>query len=376
MRMGTLLLVVCGAASAADVRLVDEIIAKVNGDIITRSEIEKSKRELLAALQREGLSGARLQEAFEARSKDLLRDRIDQLLLVSKGKELNINVDGELSRMLADMQRQYKIADPEKFQQFVRENSGMSFEDFKNEYRNNMLTNRVIRQEVSSRINIKKDEIAKYYEEHKNEFLREERVFLREILVSTEKQDRAVAEKKARDLVARARKGEKFPELARDNSDALTAEQGGALPPWEKGKLRKEIEDLVWDKERGYVTDPIPVENGFLILRVDEHQKAGQALLEEVEGEIQEKLFMPRMGPEVRRYLTDLRKDAFLEIKPGWIDTSAAPGKDTTWTDPAQLRPETITKAEVAAEKRAKRVLGFIPIPGTTETKAGKSSSR
>jgi hypothetical protein len=107
---------------------------------------------------------------------------------------------------------------------------------------------------------------------------------------------------------------------------------------------------------------------------VDEHQKAGQAALEEVEQEIQEKLFSPRMGPEVRKYLTDLRQNAFLEIKPGWVDSGAAPGKDTTWTDPAQLRPETVTKAEVASQKRNKRLLGFIPVPGTTETKSSSSS--
>jgi parvulin-like peptidyl-prolyl isomerase len=221
--------------------------------------------------------------------------------------------------------------------------------------------------------------VKKYYEEHKSEFVRQERVFLRQILVSTEGKDEAgvaAAEKKAKDLVARARKGERFPELARDNSDAPTAQQGGDMGPWEKGKLRKDIEDLLWDKPRNFVSEPIKVPEGFLILRVDEHQKEGQAEIEEVEGEIMEKFYGQRFQPALRDYLTKLRADAFLEIKKGWVDTGAAPGKNTEWTDPAQLKPETISKEEVAAQTRRRRLLWAVPIPGTKVIKNTPSSSK
>ena len=69
--------------------------------------------------------------------------------------------------------------------------------------------------------------------------------------------------------------------------------------------------------------------------------------------------------PQVREYLTKLRHEAFLEIKPGYVDTGAAPGKNTAWTDPAQLKPETVTKEEVAAQTRRRRLLWMVPIPGT-----------
>jgi hypothetical protein len=136
--------------------------------------------------------------------------------------------------------------------------------------------------------------------------------------------------------------------------------------------LSPQIEALVWDKERNHVTDPIKLPNGFLILKVDEQHKAGQAPFEEVEGEIQNRLYMPKFQPKIREYLTALREQSFLEIKPGWTDIGAAPGKDTTWKDPAQLKPETVTKEEVAAQPRRKRLLWMVPIPGT---KAASSSS-
>ncbi len=371
------LLLVLGTAMAADVAVIEQIVAKVNGDIITRGELDRSRRQLEADMRQRGAQGPQLEEALQERQKNILRDKIDQLLLVQKGKELNVNVDTELAKYMAELQVRSKIGDPEKFQAYVKEQTGMAFEDFKSEAKNGMLTQRVIGQEVQSRINVSRAEIEKYYNEHKDEFMRDDRLFLREILISTEGKDEAgiaAAEKKAKDLAARASKGEKFAELAQANSDAASAPQGGDLGSFTRGQLRKDLEDQLFSKERGFVTDPIKQANGFLILKVEESHKKGLASLEEVENEIREKLFRPLYEPKVREYLTKLRQDAFLEIRDGYMDSGAAPGKVTKWNDPAQLKPETVTKEEVANESRRKRLLWVIPIPGTrTES---KSSSR
>lgn len=358
---------------------MEEIVCKVNGDIITRTELERDRAQAESELRAQGLTGARLQEAVNNAAKNLLRERIDRLLLIQKGKELDLKVDSDVAKQIAEIQRRSGISDPDKFQQFVREQAGMPYEDYKADVKNGILTQRVIRHEVSSKIQFSKADLQKYYEEHKNEFQRKERVFLREILVSTEGKDAAgvaAAEKKAKDLQARARKGEKYAEMAQTNSDAASAPQGGEMPAFEKGQLLKEIEDAVWNQPRGYITDVIKLPQGFAIFKVEEHHKAGLAQFEEVENEVTEKLFAPRMDPAVRAYLTKLRTNAFLEIKPGFEDSGAAPGKNTAWSDPAQLKPETITKEEVAAKGHRKKLLWAIPIPGTNTNKRGTSSSR
>lgn len=371
---------VCAAALAAvdtPINVLEEIIVKVNSEIITRTEIDKGRQALQAEAQQRGAKDAQLAAAVKEREKDVLRDRIDQILLIQKGKELNITVDPEITKQLAEIQKQANIADQEKFHAYVREQTGMSYEDYRAEMKNSMLTQRVIRQEVGSKINIPRAELQKYYEEHAKEFVREEQVFLREIFISTEGKDAAgaaAAEKKAKDLVARARKGEKFVELARDNSEADSAKNFGELPPFKKEDLRKELADIVWEAPRNFVSDPIKMEKGFLILRVEEHFKAGQAKFEEVEQEVMERLFTPRFQPKIREYLTQLRQDAFLEIKEGFIDTGAAPGKETKWTDPAQLKPETVSKDDVSQKGRRRRLLWAVPIPGTQ--KAAKSTSK
>ncbi len=364
---------------ADDTVLIEQIVAKVNGDIITRSELDRERRQLQERLRQAGANPQQLRDELAKREPDILRDKIDQLLLVQRGKELNINVDTEVSKYLGQIQLENKIADPEQFQAWIREQTGMPYEDFRAETRNGILTQRVIGQEVGSKIQIPRSEVEAYYEKNKASFVRQEQVFLREILVANQGTDPEAlekAEKKAKDLVARARKGERFPDLARDNSDAGTAKQGGELGGWKQGELRADLEKLIWDKPRNYVTDPIKLDNGWLILKVEDHYKEGQASLEEVENEIRERLYMPLFNPKVREYLTQLRRDAFLEIREGYVDTGAAPGKDTAWTDPALLKPQTVTKEEVVAQTRWKRLLFMFPIPGTTMNDTRQSSSR
>ena len=376
MKFCGILLIACGVSMAADISVVEEIVAKVNGDIITRGDIDHARKSMALELQQQNYTGLRLQEALREHEKDILRDRIDQLLLQQKGKDLNIKVDTDVAKYLAGLQKEANIADPEKFQEYVHQQTGMPFEDYKADITNSMLTQRVIRQEVGGKMNIKKEEVQAYYDAHKSEFIRDERVFLREILVSTEGKDAAgvaAAEKKAKDLVARARKGERFAEMARDNSDAVTAKNMGDLGGFKKGELQANLENAVWSQPKGYVTDPIKIDNGFLILKVEEHQKQGQADLSEVENEIMDKLYAPKMQPAVREYLTKLRQDAFLEIKAGFVDTGAAPGKSTAWIESAQLKPETVTKAEVSNKPKKKKLLWAVPIPGTAQKQTSSS---
>jgi peptidyl-prolyl cis-trans isomerase SurA len=363
----------------ANVVIVDEIVARVNGDIISQDELERLARELAQELKAHQEMGSQFDQDFQKRQKDILRDRIDELLLIQKGKELNINVDSEVSKYVANLQRQANITDPDKFHEYVHKQAGTSYEDFLAETKNQYLTREVIGQEVARHISITNKDIQDYYEKHKSDFVRDEKVFLSEILVSIQGKDPngiAAAEKKAKQIAADAAKGQRFSDLARDNSDAATAKQGGELGGYKKGDLTKQIEDAVWNLPKGAVTQPIRIPTGFEILKVEDHTKAGLAPLADVRSQIENILYGPRMQPKVREYLTQLRKTAFLQIKSGYADSGAAPGQNTAWQDPAQLKPETVTKAEVQEKTRRKRLFGMLPMPGTQTTVTGKSSSR
>jgi peptidyl-prolyl cis-trans isomerase SurA len=365
--LGFAALACVSVVQAADVRVIEEIVAKVNNDIITRGELEKTRAQLEVEIRsQKGLSGAELDKEVRQHQADALRDQIDQLLLVQKGKDVGIKVDPDVTRRLAEIQTQdAKEPDPDKFREWIRQNSGgMSYEDVRQQMTNQFLTQAVIRQEVGRTITVPQAEIQKYYDEHKKDFVREEMVFLREILIApTDKTPaaKAAALKKAKDIVARAQKGEKFTQLARDYSaNPETAKNDGELGSFKRGMLRKEIEDVVFNQNKNYITEPVDTPNGFEILKVEERYAPGQAALEDVRNEIMEKLYTPRLQPALRAYLTKLRQDGFLEIRGGYVDSGAAAGKDTSWKDPATLKPVTTTKEEVASRKK-KKFLGVIP---------------
>ncbi len=382
--MGSLCLAADDKAGAptdipATATVVDQIIAKVNGDIVSQDEVKRISREAQQELKAQGANGGQMQQLVEEKQKNALRDRIDELLLAQKGKELNLSVDSEISKYIASLQRQSGITDTEKFREYVRQQSGLSYEDFVSEAKNQSLTREVIGQEVGRHINISPKEIQAFYDAHQADFIRDEKIFLSEILISTQGKDAAgiaAAEKKAKQTSEEASKGQRFSDLARDNSDASTAKDGGQLGSYKKGELAPDIEKAVWDLPKGSVTAPVKISTGYEVFKVEDHTKKGLAPLADVKGEIENQLYGPKMQPKVREYLTTLRKQAFLQIKSGFVDTGAAPGQDTRWQDPAVLKPETITKEEVEAKIRRKRLLWVVPIPGTSTTVTGKSSSR
>lgn len=364
---------------AADVVLMEEIVAKVNGDIITSSELRDDRKAVEEELAKQNLTPAQHEETLKQMIADLLRNRIDEILLRQKGKDLNLKVEADVNKQIADYQRQFQKADPEDFQRFVAEQTGAPYEDFKGRLTDQAMIQGVIRDEIMRKIQVPAEEIRAYFDEHKGDFQRQERVFLRELLVSTEgkttPEELAAVEAKAKALGARAKNGEAFQPMVTNNSDnELTKERGGMLDPFTKGQLNPVIEAEVWDKQPGYVTAPIRFDNGWEIFKVEDHQREGLAGYDEVEGEIQNMIYGQRQGPATRAYLTKLRNEAFLQIKDGYVDSGVAPGKDTRWGDVATLKPLTVTRDEVIANPSMKRLLGMFPVPGTKKT--GASSSR
>jgi peptidyl-prolyl cis-trans isomerase SurA len=306
-------------------KVVEEIIARVNNEIITSSELEKARTAAVEEAQQE-CSGRctpeQLQVAVEDRQKFALRDLIDQSLLAQRGKDLGINVEAEVIKQLDTIRVQNKMESMEKLESAVTK-EGLNWDDFKNNIRNKILTQQVISREVGSHINIGHDEAMKYYEEHKNDFVKPEQVALRAIELTTEgKTEAEIADlkKKANDLLRRVNEGEDFATLAKRFSDGSTAKQGGYLGTYKRGELSKQLEDQVFAMKKNQLTDVIETKQGFLILQVLERYEAGVQPFDKVEPEIMDHLYSERMEPALREYLKTLREQSYVVIKPGYQD--------------------------------------------------------
>ena len=361
--------VLAAIPGSADVVILEEIIAKVNGDIVLRSEYDASIRELRAEIDRDKqLADEQKAQQLKQREPNSLRNLIDNRLLIQRAKDLNISVEAQVLRQRDEIMRQYKIKTIDEFENWIMEETGQPAEDLLDRMRNNFLSQSVMGQEVGSRIVIPRADIEAYYEEHKEEFVRSEGIHLLEIFISTEAKTGAeleAAKKKAADVHKRVQRGEPFREMAKRHSEnEQTAAAGGDIGIWQRGQLRKEIEDVVFAANKGFISDLIESGNGLLILRVEDKFREGQATLEEAQEEIRNQLAGPKFEPAVREYMTKLRQDAYIEIRPGYMDTAAAAGKDTSWSDPAKLMPVTTTREEVLRKKKKRRLLWVIPLPG------------
>jgi peptidyl-prolyl cis-trans isomerase SurA len=225
------------------------------------------------------------------------------------------------------IRQQNKLASMDELDDEIRK-SGQDPEDFKAQIRDQLLTQEIIRKEVGSRIIIAHEDVVKYYNDRKSEFIRPETVVLREIFVSTEgkpESDIPVLRKKAENLRDRVLKnGDDFGELAKHYSDSKdTAPQSGELGSFERSKLDPKIAEKVFALNRGQMTDVFEIKGGFEILQVRERYDAGEQPLEKVEPEISNKLYEQKMEPALRAYLQTLREDSFVQVKPGYVDTAA-----------------------------------------------------
>ncbi len=341
----------------ADDEVVEQIVARVNNQIITHSEYLHSKDELKKEAEQQDPVNA--DKLIAERDKDVLRDLIDQQLLLEKGKDLGITADTEVIKKLDEMRKDMKLDSMEELEK-AAQSQGISFEDFKQNLRNQIITQQVIGKEVGSRLAINKEDIQKFYDEHKSEMEQPETIRLSEILISTdakpndttdEAQRLKAAQAKADDLVAQIRNGANFDDIAKKNSDGPTAAQGGDLGVFKRGTLAKQLEDKTFAMKAGEVSDAIQTKQGFVILKVTEHHDAGVPPLSQVEPRIQDALYMKKLQPALREYLTKLREDAFIDIKPGYEDTGASPN---------QTKPvETASKEPNAKELKKKKKLGI-----------------
>ena len=396
-----LLLLALGALAVADT-VIEEIIARVNNDIITRSELQRSREQVSSELKER--FGSQANDKIAEKEKDALRDLIDQQLLIQKGKDLGITADTELIKKLDEMRKQMNLESMEDLEKAAEE-QGVSFEDFKQNLRNQIITQQVIGREVGSKIQITQKEAEDFYDQHKAELERPEQVRLSEILVSTTPKQQpkaqnqqptsgpsgagnqqpnsatpaadnqqtsnatpgaaenpagaippgedeiAAAEKKANQLLASIKQGASFEDVAKKSSEGPTAAQGGDLGYFKRGTLAKELEDKTFSMKAGEVSDVIRTKQGFIVLKVTEHQQAGVPPYKEVEPRVQEAIYMRKLEPALRTYLTKLREDAYIDIKAGYVDTGASPNQ----TKPIM----TAATNDQPKEKKKKKRLGI-----------------
>jgi peptidyl-prolyl cis-trans isomerase SurA len=366
---------------------VEDIVARVNDQIISRSDYERVVKQADDEARQRGDTMQQIADGH----KDLLRDLIDQQLWISKAKELDINVDTDVVKQLDEIRKKYNLASMDDLEKAAKE-QGISYEDFKANIKNQLMTQAVMRQEVGRRVQVTPGEAERFYEAHKQDYGQAESIRLSEIMVSTgngdagsdDPQKLAAARAKADDIESKLKAGANFDQLARTSSDGQTAAEGGDMGKYVRGQLNKVFEDKTFAMKAGEVSEPIRTKQGYVIFKVVEHTSGGPQPYKDVQDQVEEAYYMSKMQPAIRAYLQTMREQAYIQIANGYTDSAATPNEVhptisySAYTPPAPKKKKKVERTRFRETEhgfRNKPSAAVVPVSADT-TPAKPSSAK
>ena len=318
-------------AQEGELKVVDEVIAQVNEDVITLSMVRRESKQRIEALKQGGMAEQQAVEEVNKHQADLIATLINEQLLMQKGKELDLanEVEAEVNRRMLDVAKEQGITSIEKLDEAMRQ-SGLDPVATRQTLRVEMMKQAVIQQEVDRKtyLGLSLDELKKYFEANRAKFTRPEVVVLSEIFLSYAGKNEADVKARAMELVTQLRSGADFGALAAANSEREM--NGERVAPQNKGKvgrfetpnLREEIAKQIKGVKAGDVSEPLRINDGYQILRVDERTDASSTPVFN-ENQVREALTIERSPKEREIYLTNLLNDSYVKISDNYHDAVA-----------------------------------------------------
>ncbi len=341
--------------------VIDEVIAQVNNEVITLSMLRREMREAAGALQQQGMSEQQATEEVTRRQPEIIASLIVEQLLVQKGRELGFadEVEAEVNRRMLELGRQQGITTIEALETAMR-NSNVDPASFRQSARQGIMQSMVLSREVDARIyfSLTTEEVRRYFDQNRARFNRPETLTVSEIFLTTVGKQEAEVRARAENLVRQARTaGADFGALAVASSEReQTRATRGRLGTFTLSDIsRPDVATAIRNLRAGQVSDPVRLNDGFLILRVDERTPAGEATFNE--NRVREAMTEERATRERETYRRSLRGDAYVQINQNYraaveavLNRQTAAGAPTTppatatpsaGTSPSQNRPAT-----------------------------------
>ena len=315
-------------AQEGELKVVDEVIAQVNEDVITLSMVRRESKQRVEALKQGGMPEQQAQDEVTKHQATLIATLVNEQLLMQKGKELDLatEVEAEVNRRMLEVAKEQGITSIEKLDEAMR-GSGLDPVATRQSLRTEIMKQAVIQQEVDRRIffGLPLGEVKKYFEANRAKFTKPESVVLSEIFLSYAGKNEADVRARAVELVTQLRSGADFGALAAANSERemngvrVAPENKGKVGRFEIPNLREEIAKQIKDVKVGGVSDPLKINDGYQILRVDERTEASSTPVFN-ENQVREAMTIERSPKERETYLRNLLNDSYIKISESYRD--------------------------------------------------------
>lgn len=334
-----LLLALSSVARAQEPELINEIVARINNDIITRADyldaIREFKEELHRQMTRSGKSEAEVEAEFNRLKGNVLEYMIDDILLEQKAKEIGMDVEAEVNQQMADIAKENRFTNVLEFEAALKK-QGIEPEAARASLRKKLLQGYVVQREVLAPIfqSLSDKDRRAFYDKYKEQyFTTPGEVTISEIFLPLEGHTAEEIEQRARRIVEELRAGQSFTEAVQKNTPATRATRAnnGKMGVFEPKDLKPEVAKAIAEIKTGDVSEPIRLQDGFQIIRVDERKPSIVKPFEdaEVQNVVSRAATMERADPAKKKYLERLRQEAYIKITSGYETAQAAkePGK-------------------------------------------------
>jgi len=303
--------------------VIDSVIAQVNGDVVMLSTLKREMKEAIEAFKQQGVPEAKATEEVTKRQPELIASLINEVLLVQRGKELNITeeVETEINREMARVMKEQNFQSISQMEDAMRR-EGLDPATIRNTLRTQYMKNAVLSREVDMKIYFRPgmDELKKYYEQHKDKFRKPETITLSEIFLSFAGKSEVDVRAKAQELLRQLKAGADFKTLAAANSERtdqqgnrVAVQSGGRVGTFAVPDLKPEFADSIKSVPAGGVTDIIRSDEGIQILRVDERAAASDPKAFD-EEQVRQAITIESREKERTEYMKTLRKDAYIKL--------------------------------------------------------------
>ena len=295
--------------------VIDEVVAQVNEGVITLSRVRREMKEATESLVQKGKTPEAARAEVESRQGELIANIINEELILQKGKELGVDAESEINQRMLQIMKEQGIKTLEALKAEMAK-AGINPDELREAWRKQIVRDAVLQREVDSKLyfGFRSNEIKAFYEKNKAKFTKPETVTLSEIFLSFAGRDEAQVLEKAKQLVAQLRGGADFAKLAIENSDRPNVKDTkGKLQTFKMAELNEVFTEQIKKTKTGGVTDPIRIDEGIEILRVDDRTAASQESVFD-EDEVRRAMMGERVVPERKKYLATLRKDSYIKI--------------------------------------------------------------
>src|SRR5687767_1153485 len=312
------------AVAHPSAQIIEQVLVKVNGEIITKTDLEA--RQISALRQRNPNfrpdSDTALQKALAEVTPQIIVEAVDEMLMIQRGKELGYTMGAEqFNNIVENIKKENKIETDEALQAALKQ-EGMTMADLRRQLEKTMLVQQVQQTEILQKLQVTETEMKAYYDAHKNEFATVPQITLREITINVPVSAQGInvaqddaAKAKAEEVRAKIVAGEPFARLAADYSDSGSKANGGLVGPLAKTDLSEELQKAIGGLKTGGVTPVIRTSRGYQIIKIENLQETTTKPFEDARGEIADKIANNKRQGEYQKFITRLRAEAIIDWK-------------------------------------------------------------